>query len=231
MEEINIKDLLDYFVSKIYVMLGILLVVLFIGAGYLMFIQKPAYRAYTTLVLTRIIEANEDSTSITQNDLLLNQKLVSTYREIIKSRPILKGVIEDLSLSYSVTELSEMIEVSSVKDTELIKISVSSGSALDSSEIANSIASNFSTRIAEIYNIKNLSIIEKAEVPSEAYNIDVIKQMLIFTFLGIALSLGFVFVIYYFDTTIKDEEDIDKVVGLPILGVVPYIMEGGRFNE
>lgn len=231
MEEINIKELFDYFISKFYLMFGILLVVLFVGAGYLMFIQKPLYNSYTTLVLTRIVDSKEESTGITQGDLLLNQKLVSTYREIIKSRSIIKGVIDDLDLSYSVEELSKMIDVTSVRDTELIKISVNSTNALESTEIANSIASNFSTRIVEIYNIKNLSIIERAEVPKDPYNIDIIRQMLIFTFLGLALAFGIVFVIYYFDNTIKDDDEIEKIIGLPFLGAVPYVIEGGRSSE
>lgn len=228
MEEINVKDLFDYFVSKIYWMLGILLVVMFIGASYLMFFQKPKYEAYTTLVLTRIMDKNQETTAITQNDLLLNRNLVSTYREIIKSRPILKETIKMLELEDSMEELSSRIEVTSVKDTELIKITVKSDSKEESASIANAIASVFSDRIKDIYNIENLSIIEKAEIPSNPYNIDVIKQMMIITLLGLILALGTVFVIYYFDTTIKDEEDIDKALELPILGVVPFVIESRR---
>lgn len=228
MEEINLKDLFDYFVSKIYWMLGILLVVMFIGASYLMFFQKPKYEAYTTLVLTRIMDKNQETTAITQNDLLLNRNLVSTYREIIKSRPILKETIKMLELEDSMEELSSRIEVTSVKDTELIKITVKSDSKEESASIANAIASVFSDRIKDIYNIENLSIIEKAEIPSNPYNIDVIKQMMIITILGIILAIGTVFVIYYFDTTVKDEEDIDKALELPILGVVPFVIESRR---
>lgn len=228
MEEINLKDLFDYFVSKIYWMMGILLVVMFIGASYLMFFQKPKYEAYTTLVLTRIMDKNQETTAITQNDLLLNRNLVSTYREIIKSRPILKETIKMLELEDSMEELSSRIEVTSVKDTELIKITVKSDSKEESASIANAIASVFSDRIKDIYNIENLSIIEKAEIPSNPYNIDVIKQMMIITILGLILAFGAVFVIYYFDTTIKDEEDIDKALELPILGVVPFVIESRR---
>lgn len=228
MEEINLKDLFDYFVSKIYWMMGILLVVMFIGASYLMFFQKPKYEAYTTLVLTRIMDKNQETTAITQNDLLLNRNLVSTYREIIKSRPILKETIKMLELEDSMEELSSRIEVTSVKDTELIKITVKSDSKEESASIANAIASVFSDRIKDIYNIENLSIIEKAEIPSNPYNIDVIKQMMIITILGLILALGTVFVIYYFDTTVKDEEDIDKALELPILGVVPFVIESRR---
>ena len=94
MEEINLKDLLDYFISKLYWIISILLVVLLIGVIYLTFIQKPKYEAYTTLVLNRVIDKNNESAALTQTDLLINQKLVSTYREIIKSRPILRETIK-----------------------------------------------------------------------------------------------------------------------------------------
>ena len=228
MEEINLKDLLDYFISKLYWIISILLVVLLIGVIYLTFIQKPKYEAYTTLVLNRVIDKNNESAALTQTDLLINQKLVSTYREIIKSRPILRETIKLLDLDYTVTTLSNMIEVTSVKDTELIKITVKSKDKEEAASIANSISSVFSNHIKDIYNIENIAIIDKAEIPTNPYNINILKQMVIFILLGFILSFGTIFVIYYFDTSIKDEEDIDKMVELPTLGVIPYVAERRR---
>ena len=228
MEEINLKDLLDYFISKLYWIISILLVVLLIGVIYLTFIQKPKYEAYTTLVLNRVIDKNNESAALTQTDLLINQKLVSTYREIIKSRPILRETIKLLDLDYTVTTLSNMIEVTSVKDTELIKITVKSKDKEEAASIANSISSVFSNHIKDIYNIENIAIIDKAEIPTNPYNINILKQMVIFILLGFILSFGTIFVIYYFDTSIKDEEDIDKMVELPTLEVIPYVAERRR---
>lgn len=227
MEEINIKDLFEYFISKIYLIIIILLIVISIGAFFLAFIQKPKYQAYTTLVLTRINDNTQESGAITQGDLTINRNLVSTYREIIKSRPVLKDTIDTLKLDYNEDSLADMIEVSSVKDTELIKITVKSKIKEETSSIANAVAIIFSERVKEIYNIENLSIIEKAELPIEAYNVNLTKQMAIVILLGFVISLGTVFIIYYFDNSIKDEEDIEKIVELPVIGVIPTI-ESGR---
>jgi capsular polysaccharide biosynthesis protein len=224
MEEINLKDLYDYFMGRIFFIITGIIIIVFIGTTYAMFFQKPKYNAATTLVLTHISET-EKNNAITQNDILLNQKLVSTYREIITSRSILKSVINDLDLNMTPEELSKGIQVSSVKDTELIKISVSNDSGEVAANIANALAITFSERILEIYSIKNISIIDRAEIPVKPYNINTVLQFTIYLLLGIVISCGVVFMIYYFDNTLKDEAEIEKQFGLFVLGIVPTIKE------
>ena len=82
MEEIDLKELLGYFWNKIYIVIIFLVLFLFGGIIYSTSIQKPLYKSYTTILLTK----EEGSTSITSNDISLNRNLVDTYREIIKSR-------------------------------------------------------------------------------------------------------------------------------------------------
>ena len=227
MEEINIKDLFSYFISKFYLVFIIVFVFLFVGITYTLFFQTPKYSSNTTLVLTRV-EDVETNTAITQTDIMLNQKLVSTYREIITSRSILKTVISDLELNYSINELASMVSVSSVRDTELIKISVSSTSATEATEIANALAVVFSERILDIFNIKNISIIDRAEIPSEPYNIRILLQIAIYLALGLFTSILSILTIYSLDTTLKDEEEVEKHLKLPVLGIVPNIKEKVR---
>lgn len=227
MEEINIKDLLNYFISKLWLILLIMILVLTLGYVYLFVYKVPKYESYTTLVLTRISQDSNSNSAITSNDLSLNQKLVSTYREIIKSKLVLEEVIDELDLDYDFPELYDQVVVTSVQDTEIIKISVSSRDSEEASSIANAIAEKFTDHIVDIYNIENISIIEEAEPASEPYNVDFTKHTIIYVLLGFILSFGLVFLTYYFDKTIRDEEDIEKLIGLPVLGIVP-VYKGGK---
>ena len=99
MEEIDLKELLNYFVSKMFLMLSIIFVVLIIGFSYDAFIKVPKYKSYTTILLT-----TENST-ITSTDVMLNKNLIDTYAEIIKSRKVVGKVIENLNLDYTIEEL------------------------------------------------------------------------------------------------------------------------------
>ena len=107
MEEINLKELFDYFVSKLPIIVIVALLSTLLGIIYGLWFQEPMYNAYTTIVLTRTDSNNSSSNneSITQSDVLLNQNLVSTYRAIITSKRILNQVINNLDLSLTTQEL------------------------------------------------------------------------------------------------------------------------------
>lgn len=234
MEEINIKDLFEFFLSKIKIVILVTLVAILVGAIYSLFFQDPVYESTTRLVLTGTTQATGavnnnqgvDGTTITQNDLNLNAKLVATYREIIKSKTVLKDVINTLDLDYTVGGLQSNISVSTVSDTEMISITVESKKAEEAALIANELASQFSVRIKEIYNIENISVIDKAEVQSTPINVNIVKQIIIYALIGLVLSLAIVFAMFYFDTTLKDAAQIEKL-GLTVLTSIPEKMEEG----
>lgn len=230
MEEINLKDLFSYFISKIWIVIITFLLLVIFSVINTKFIKVPEYNSSTTIVLT-INNDNELNNSITQNDITINQKLVATYRQIIKSRRVLDRVIEDLELDMEASDLSKKVSVTNETDTELLKITVSDKDPELAAEIADDIAKVFSEDIVDIYNIKNVSIIDKALVSDVPYNIKLVKDAIIFGVLGIVLGLGLIFVMFYFDTTIKSSEEIQEKIGLPILGIVPATDNGKKLKS
>ena len=230
MEEINLKDLFSYFISKIWIVIITFLLLVIFSVINTKFIKVPEYNSSTTIVLT-INNDSELNNSITQNDITINQKLVATYRQIIKSRRVLDRVIEDLELDMEASDLSKKVSVANETDTELLKITVSDKDPELAAEIADDIAKVFSEDIVDIYNIKNVSIIDKALVSDVPYNIKLVKDAIIFGVLGIVLGLGLIFVMFYFDTTIKSSEEIQEKIGLPILGIVPATDNGKKLKS
>jgi len=231
MEELDLKELFQFFLSKIYIMVIITFCCVVVSVFYGIVLKKPMYQAHTTVVLAGA-NADTSESSITQSDITLNQKLISTYREIIKSRRISTQVIENLDLEMTPEALRTSISVTSESDTELIRITVSHANAKMSSEIANEIAHVFSKEIVEIYNIKNVSVIDKAVVPTNPYNMNIIKQLLITFFVAFVLSCGDILILFYFDTSIKSVEEVEQKIGLPILGSIPdSFKKGGTHHE
>lgn len=232
MEEINIKDLLEFFISKLKFIILITLVVVLVGAVYSMVCVKPEYESTTTLVLTGTASSSntqaEGGETITQNDLNLNSKLVATYREIIKSKTVLNDVIETLDLEYKYNVLKNMISVATVSNTEMISLTVRAGKADEAADIANALATKFSDQIKEIYNIENISVIDKAEPDNVPVNINIVKQVIIYVLIGLVIACAIVFVMFYFDNTLKDASQIERL-GLTVLTSIPQkIEEGGR---
>lgn len=222
MEEISLKDLFSFFVKKIPIILFITSIIFALGMSYSVFLKTPLYKGNTTLILVKKQTGYEQGTAAqTQNDIILNQKLVATYSEIIKSRRVLNQVVNKLNLGYSSSELSKNITVSSVSDTEIIKISVSDENNKKASQIANTIADVFKEEVMEIYSLENVSIIDKAEVQDNPYNVQILKDVAIFLMVGLVVSVGIMFVVYYFDTSVKSTEEIESKLGIPVIGNVP----------
>lgn len=215
MEEINLKEVFDYFKSKILWIVIAIVAILIVGNVYTVITRVPMYESDTTIVLS----GNKDSYSST--DSQINQNLIGTYREIIKSRRVLSQVIKNLKLKMSVDELSNNITATSVEDTEIIKITVANEKAKDAQRITDEVAKVFSKEVQDIYNLENVTIIDKADLANKPYNINYVKDNIIYLVIGIVLSFGVVFVMYYFDTSIKSSETIEEKFGLTVIGVVP----------
>ncbi len=219
MEEFNISEFIKYYFSKIIIVILFVLIGTVASIYYTENVQVPMYKSQTSLVLTR--SSNSSSTSSLQNDISLNKNLVSTYREIIKSRRILSKVIENLSLDMTEKELGSRINVTSANDTELIIISVIDESGRISRNIANEIAKVFKEEITSIYNIENISIVDEAVLAKEPYNVNVPKQYVIGIGAGFLLASMIITICFYFDDSIKKPEDIEEKIGLSVLATVP----------
>ena len=217
METIDLKDLFDYYKSKLGVVILFVVLVGILGCLYGLFIQKPMYKSSTSIVL--ISEAKAKS-QLTYNDVSVNQNLVSTYSEIVKSKRVLGQVINNLNLNYTYGALSNNIEVSSVTGTQIIKITVTDENSKTAMKVANEIGKVFAKEIPELYNISNVNILDTAEQPSSAYNVNITKQSAISLLAGLVLGLGVVFVMYYFDRSVKNASQIEDKLKLPVLATV-----------
>ena len=220
-EELDLQGIISVIrTHKLFIFVFTMFAV-FVGVIYIIFFQKPMYEANTNLVLTMVLGDN-DNASITQNDVTLNQKLVGTYSEIIKSRKVASQVISDLNLPISESNLVGMITVSSKTNTEMININVKNSDPYIASSIANKVAEIFSKEIVNIYNIKNIAVIDIAEQNSKPYNINIVREIAIFIVLGLFISFCILFIIYILDTTVKNKEELESKLGIPVLVVIPF---------
>ena len=228
MEELDLKQLVNIFWSKRLHVISIVLIFLIIGTVYTFLFVTPKYKSYTSLVLARSESTKENETdtiTITQTDITLNQKLVSTYSELVKSKNVLREVIKNLNINESEENLKDNITVSAVKDTELIQITVTNYYPDRASDIANEIAKVFTKKVGEIYNINNVYIVDEAERANTPYNINHIKDIAIFIAIGLIVSVGYVLISNLLDTTVKSAEDIEKELGVVALASIPLLKD------
>ena len=234
MEEIDLKELLKIFWTKKLQIILIILIFMGIGVIYTVGFKVPLYSAETTLILAsqNSNQSNSNTTS-TATDITVNSKLVSTYSELVKSKNVIRQVITNLNLGTTISEdeLKNNVTVSAVKDTEIIKITVTTKEPVNSAKIANEIAEVFTAKVKEIYSIENVQVVDKAEISYTPSNINHKKDIIIFAFIGAVVSIIYVLVSNMLDTTVKTAEEIEKEFKLPVIASIPiYNAEPQRRN-
>ena len=221
MEEIDLKELFDYFKSKIVWVIVIIFAVLIIGNVYTLLTRVPLYKTNASLVL--VSENNNTNAVYNNSEQQLNKNLVATYSEIIKSKAVLNDVISNLKLKMTYVELKREITVEAVENTEIINIYVVDKKAKKASIIANEISNVFVSKINSYYKLNNVTILDKAEIVKKPYNSNYLKDNVIYLLVGVVLSCGVIFLFFYFDTTIKTSDEIENKLNLTVIGTVPKI--------
>ena len=221
MEELDLKQLIGIFWSRKLEIILIVAILVVIGVIYTMAFTTPMYSSATTLLLASSNSSNQGGDAITTTDLTLNSKLVSTYSELVKIKNVLREVTDNLQIEINEDELRNNVKVTSVEDTELIKISVTTKEAEVAPKIANEIAKVFIEKVKGFYNIENVQVVDEAEINNAPSNINHKKDVIIFAFIGVVLAVIYVLIANMLDTTIKTAEEVEKEFKLPVLASIP----------
>ena len=215
MEEINLRDLLSYFKKHLILFIVVVLFVVSAGTIYSVFILKPEYKSQATVILS-----SDKSKNTVQSEINANKNLIDTYTEVVKSHRVLDRVKSEMQIEDTYEQLVKKVTVASLKDTEIISISVVDLNKNHSYSLANKIADTFTDEIGQIYNDKSVNVLDRAVEPQKPYNVDIIKQEAFYAAAGIVLATAVIFLMFYFDRTIKTTEQIEQLFKLPIYGKV-----------
>ena len=215
MEEINLRDLLSYFKKHLILFIVMVLFVVSAGTIYSVFILKPEYKSQATVILS-----SDKSKNTVQSEINANKNLIDTYTEVVKSHRVLDRVKSEMQIEDTYEQLVKKVTVASLKDTEIISISVVDLDKNHSYSLANRIADTFTDEIGQIYNDKSVNVLDRAVEPQKPYNVDLVKQEAIYAAAGIVLATAVIFLMFYFDRTIKTTEQIEQLFKLPIYGKV-----------
>ena len=224
--EIDLVDLFYYFISKIgYIIAGLLIGGVLAGIVTYFFIT-PMYTGQAKLYM---VSSSKDSV-VDISDLNIGTSLSSDYEQLVKTRPVLEAVIDELGLEYNYEELLEMLEVSTISNTRILVLKVTSPDPKEARDITNAIANEAVTRLPAVMDTPEPHIAEEAIIPEKKSSPSYSKNMLICALVGMLLVMGVLTLIYIMDDTLDTSEDVEKAFGIAPLTVVP---EGdiGVLNE
>ena len=222
-DTMDLRQIFNIILRRLWIIILVTVVATLSSGIISYFVLEDIYQASTTLMVSKT--RDDQTTNLQYNDILLNQKLVKTYSEVAKSNRVLEKVVEKLELDMSVDALRSKVQVNSVADTEIIRISVEDQDPVFAAELANSIAVVFMGEIGGIMKMDNVQFIDMAKVPKSPIKPRPMLNIAVAAVLGIIVSLFAIFLIEQFDNTIKMPQDIEQRLGLPVLGSVPVFDE------
>lgn len=217
--EIDVLYLLRKLWSRKFFIIFIALVVGTVALLGSVFLIKPKYTSTTRIY---VVSRSSDS-SLTNQDLQAGSYLVNDYKEVITSSEVLSSVIDQENLSLSTSELSSMISVSIPTDTRVISISVEDTDAQEASDIANTIREVAAEKIKAVTKVDDVTTLEAAEVASKPSSPNIKRNAVLGVLVGGFLAIVSILVLEVLDDRVRRPEDVEEVLGMTLLGVVPDI--------
>lgn len=217
--EIDVLYLLRKLWSRKFFIIFIALAVGIVALLGSIFFIKPKYTSTTRIY---VVSRSSDS-SLTNEDLQAGSYLVNDYKEVITSNEVLSSVIDQENLSLSTSELSNMISVSIPTDTRVISISVEDTDAQEASDIANTIREVAAEKIKSVTKVDDVTTLEAAEVASKPSSPNIKRNAALGALVGGFLAIVGILVLEVLDDRVRRPEDVEEVLGMTLLGVVPDI--------
>ncbi|EMT45984.1 YveK family protein [Anoxybacillus flavithermus] len=226
-ETISLRELFQTLRKRMWLIVAITVIATMTSGIVSYFVLTPIYQASTQLLVN---QAKNEQPIYNISEIQTNLQLINTYNVIMKSPAILDVVKEELDLNMPVEELNKKINVTSEKDSQVVNVTVEDADPYMAADIANTVASVFQREIVKIMNVDNVNILAKAEVKEQPVPVKPkpLLNMAIAFVVGMMTGVGLAFLLEYLDNTIKNEQDVEKLLQLPVLGSVTTIVEEGN---
>lgn len=225
-ETISLKEIFEVIKKRFVLIISLTIGAAFIAAIISYFLLTPQYENSSQFLVNQT-NPSQEQPQVTQGDIRTNIELINTYNVVIKSPRILDEVISELNLDMTSGQLSEKINVSSAENSQVVTVTATDPDPALATELANTTVQVFQNEVPELMNVDNVNILSEAvlsENPSPVAP-NPLLNIAIAMVLGVMVGVGLAFLLEYLDNTIKSEQDIEKQLGLPVLGVISTISE------
>ncbi|WP_347939987.1 Wzz/FepE/Etk N-terminal domain-containing protein [Peribacillus simplex] len=222
-ETISIKDIFKTLKKRWKLIMLLTLIAALISGTISYFLLTPVYQSSTQI----LVNQKQSENQLDSNQIQSNIDMINTYSVIIKSPAILEKVNDELKLDQSVEQLSEKITINSQENSQVFSLTVQDSNPTEAVEIANTVSETFQKEIKDIMNVDNVSVLAKAEIKDDPTPVkpDPVLNIAIAVVVGLMAGIGLAFLLEFMDNTIKDEDDIERLLELPILGSIQKITQ------
>ena len=219
--EIDVFAMLKTLWKRKFSIVLVALVFAIAAFGYSAFLAKKEYQSTSRIYV--VSRQNQDNNALTNSDLQAGSYLVKDYREIILSQNVLSQAIEELKLDMTPAELSKKISVSVPTDTRILSITAKDGNPKEAARIANGLRNVAAEKIISVTKVSDVTTLDEAEVPQSPSSPNIRRNVLLGFIAGAGLMVVLMVVVEVLGDRVKRPEDVEELMGLTLLGVVPDI--------
>ena len=221
MMEIDVFHLLKILWKRKLLIVLVAFVTGAVAFAYSSFIVKPEFTSTTRIY---VVNRNQgDKPGLTNQDLQAGSYLVKDYREIILSQDVLEKVATDLKLELPPKDLASKIKVTVPVDTRIVSISVTDRAPEEASRIANSLREVAAQKIISVTRVSDVTTLEEARPATSPSSPNIRRNTLVGFLAGAVVMVVTVLLVELLDTRVKRPEDIEDVLQIALLGVVPNL--------
>lgn len=216
---LDLKDLVITLGKRWYIIVGITLIATIASIVISFFVIKPTYESRTSIFIGK--DLSQENSEYTSNDIAMYQKLIKTYATIAKTEDVVSEAIAIGNFDLTTAEYLEAITVTPQADTQILDITVKSGDPIIAQQMVEALSEAFFQKAAEVYPNGNISILDTPKVPEKPVSPNKKLNVAIAFLLGGMVSVGIVFLMEYMDSTVKREEELAKILDVPVIGLIP----------
>lgn len=192
-----------------------------IMTGLCAFLLVKCFVAPTFESTTKMYVLNrQDRSLVTSQDMQISESLTRDYVELIQSRTVIENVITQMKLGISYEKMLKRLEISTREDTRIISITVEDTDPYMAKDIADRIREVSAEHIKAVMDIATVNVVEDANIPQRATGPNLKKAMMFGGVLGVLLSVAIILLCYFLNDTVKTAEDVERYLGLNVLGEV-----------
>lgn len=220
MEEqtMNITDVFKILKRRFKLLISITILITALSVFISYFLITPKYEASTKLFIGKTETSGE---TYNQNDILMYQKLMKTYSEIIKTKDLMEDALKNVGTSDNPEEALLKLTVTPSSDTQILKISFKDSNPIYAADMVNAITNEFINKSNSLVKNANITIIEKVTVPNKAISPQKGSNVIVGVLLGIILGILVIFLQEFLDNTFKNKREVEQYLNIPVLGVIP----------
>lgn len=188
------------------------------------YLLTPQYVSSSTLIVMPFTERVEEGTVI-RHDIVSTRQVVESCKELTLSMESMQRVIGELNLPYSASALRNNININ-VGDVTTVQVTDPSPNR--AYEINKQVTTVLMEFITDAARLENVQILNPAQLPNAPDSPRIPLNIAVAFVLGLMISIALAFLFEHLDNTIKTAEDVQKYLGVPVLGVIPEIDDRGR---